>query len=361
MQGAARWLQQAWARRGATAALLWPIGAVVALEAQRRRRRAASGADPVERLTVPVVVVGNLVVGGAGKTPTTLAVVDALRAAGWHPGIVSRGYGRRSRGVVPVEPDTPASDSGDEPLLLRRRSGVPVVVGEDRVAAARTLLQRHATVDLIVSDDGLQHHRLARDVQIVVFDERGAGNGWCLPAGPLREPMPAAPWPRTLVVYNAAAATTPWPGERLDSRLEHAWPLEAWWRGDQAVREPLTALARTVGGGRLVAMAGTARPGRFFDSLRAAGLSFEPVGLPDHHDFETLDWPAGTTDVIVTEKDAVKLEPSRVARLASGGGPRWWVAPLDSRLPTATGTQLASLLPQPPSADRPATGHPPEC
>jgi tetraacyldisaccharide 4'-kinase len=356
MQGAARWLQAAWARRGAAAVLLWPIGAMVAAEAQRRRRRAGSGSDPVVRLPVPVVVVGNLIVGGAGKTPATLAVVTALRAAGWHPGIVSRGYGRRSKGVMAVEAGTPASQSGDEPLLLRRRTGVPVVVGEDRVAAARALLARDPRVDLIVSDDGLQHHRLARDVQIVVFDERGAGNGWCLPAGPLREPMPAAPWPRTLVLYNAPYAATAWPGEQLDSRVEHAWPLAAWWRGDDSARVPLTGLSGIAR--QLVAMAGVARPARFFGSLEAAGLRFESIALPDHHAFETLDWPAGTTDIIVTEKDAVKLEPSRVDGSRS---PRWWVAPLDSRLPSGTCRQLAALLPAPPPAARPATGHPPEC
>ena len=153
---------------------------------------------------MPVVVVGNLVAGGAGKTPVVLAIVAALQAAGHRPGIVSRGYGGRTgasggtNGVLEVEENTPAHRTGDEPLLLRRRSGCPVVVGADRVAAAQALRAAHPTLSVIVSDDGLQHRRLARSVEIIVFDERGVGNGRCLPAGPLREPclLYTSPSPR---------------------------------------------------------------------------------------------------------------------------------------------------------------------
>ena len=123
-------------------------------------------------LDVPVLVVGNLVVGGAGKTPTVIALVRLLRAYGWAPGVISRGYGRRSRGVVSVTSDSSATECGDEPLLIRLRTGAPVMVGRDRVAAGRALRIRHPTVDIVISDDGLQHHRLARDAQVVVFDER---------------------------------------------------------------------------------------------------------------------------------------------------------------------------------------------
>ena len=196
-------LQRAWLERGAAAALLplaWLFGA---LAASRRGLYRAGMLRRVE-VGVPVVVVGNLIAGGAGKTPTVLAVVRLLQRHGRRPGIVSRGHGRTDAGVLEVSPDTLAQDCGDEPLLLRLRAGVPVCVARDRVAAAQALRRRHPEVDVIVSDDGLQHLRLARDLQIIVFDERGAGNGWLLPAGPLREPLPATPPPRSLVLYNAA-------------------------------------------------------------------------------------------------------------------------------------------------------------
>src|SRR6187549_3508711 len=134
-----------------------------------------------QRLGIPVIVVGNLIAGGAGKTPTTIAVVRLLRAFGWHPGVVSRGHGRRGRGVIEVSRESRAIDCGDEPLLIRLRTGVPVVVDRDRVAAARALRKAHPQVDIVVADDGLQHHRLGRDLQVIVFDERGAGNGLLLP------------------------------------------------------------------------------------------------------------------------------------------------------------------------------------
>ena len=189
-------LQEAWLWRGPLARALLPLswlyGAVVAL----RRGLFRTGLLRATRLPVPVVVVGNLIAGGAGKTPTTLALVSLLREQGWTPGIVSRGHGREGAGLYEVTRDSSALHSGDEPLLLHLRSGAPMVVGADRVAAARTLLQRHPEVDLLLSDDGLQHLRLARDVEVIVFDERGAGNGWLLPAGPLREPVPAAAPPR---------------------------------------------------------------------------------------------------------------------------------------------------------------------
>lgn len=314
--------------------MLWPAGALVGAIAGGRRRRAL--VRPPPRLRVPVVVVGNLLVGGVGKTPVTLAVLDALQAAGWHPGVVSRGYGRRSAGLHHVQPDDPAAMTGDEPLLLRRRAQVPVVVGADRLAAAAALLDAHPALDVIVSDDGLQHHALPRDLQIVVFDERGAGNGWCLPAGPLREPMPPRPWPSTIVLYNSATPTTPWPGLPVDREIRMAVPLADWWAGRTDRARPLADLR----GLRGVAVAGTARPSRFFEALRAAGLALDERPLPDHHRFDTLPWNDGTSAVLLTEKDAVKLSPDRVA----GGHTAVWVVPLELRLPApALATLLATL------------------
>src|SRR6185295_18485753 len=207
----ARRLERAWLARGPLAVALLPLAWLFGVLAAVRRTLYRVGVVRAQRLPVPVVVVGNLIAGGAGKTPTTIAVVELLRRQGWHPGIVSRGHGRRSNDVAEVRADTPVADSGDEPRLLRIRLGVPVLVGRDRVAAARELLRLHPATDVLVSDDGLQHLRLARDAQVLVFDSRGVGNGWLLPAGPLREPLTPAPPPHSVVLYNASTATTPWP------------------------------------------------------------------------------------------------------------------------------------------------------
>ena len=266
-----------------------------------------------------MIVVGNLIVGGAGKTPTTIALVQALQRRGYSPGIVSRGYGRSADDLIDVQPDSAIGDTGDEPLLLRLRTRVPVLVGRNRAAAGRELLRRHPTVDVLVSDDGLQHHRLARDLQVLVFDERGAGNGWLLPAGPLREPLRATPPPASLVLYNAAAASTPWPGFVAQRSLAGVTSLADWWSGHAPSLAALTALRDRP----LHALAGLARPERFFGMLRAQGLTLQTLALPDHAAFTTLPWPTDATDVIVTEKDAVKLQPTRV------GITRIWVATLD--------------------------------
>ena len=168
-------LERAWLARGPLAVALLPLAWLFGAAAALRRMLYRAGWLKAEALPVPVVVIGNLIVGGAGKTPTTIAVVELLRRHGFQPGVVSRGYGRRIDGVVDVAVDTPVAESGDEPRLLRIRLGVPVLVGRDRVAAARELLRLHPATDVIVSDDGLQHLRLARDAQVLVFDARGAG------------------------------------------------------------------------------------------------------------------------------------------------------------------------------------------
>jgi len=331
-------LQQAWLTRGPLAwALLpaaWLFGALVAL----RRGLYRLGVLRAERLPVPVIVVGNLIAGGAGKTPTVLALVDLLRARGWRPGIVSRGYGREQETLLEVEPMTPAAQCGDEPLLLRLRAAVPVAVGRDRVATARELLGRHPGIDILVCDDGLQHLRLARDVEVIVFDERGAGNGWLLPAGPLREPLPARPAPRSLVVYNAAAPSTPLPGHLGRRGLAGAVALADWWAGAAPSLETLHALR----GRQLTAAAGVARPQRFFAMLREAGLEIVEHPLPDHHAYARPVWPAGTQALVVTEKDAVKLDARRLAPLPV------WVVALDFRVDAGFDAALAALLPTPP-------------
>jgi tetraacyldisaccharide 4'-kinase len=332
---ASQWLARgplAWALRP----LSWLYAALVAVRRVAYRR----GFLRRVRLRAPVVIVGNLVAGGAGKTPAVLATVALLRRAGWRPGIVSRGYGRATSDLRHVEMRSDARDVGDEPLLLRLRGGVPVTVARDRPAAALALLDHHPEIDVIVSDDGLQHLALDRDVSVLVFDERGVGNGWLLPAGPLRESMPASMPPTSVVLYNASAPTTALPGFISQRRLAGAVALDAWWAGAAPSMERLHALADRP----LLAAAGIARPERFFEMLRAAGLDFERVALPDHHRFASLPWPATTSDVAITEKDAVKLRPERWRALAGDAATRVWVVALDFEPDPAYGATLLHLL-----------------
>ena len=338
-------LQRAWLLRGKVAWALLPLAALYGVVVALRRALYGWGWYRAQTLPVPVIVVGNLIVGGAGKTPTVMAIVRLLRRHGQVPGIVSRGHGRRShdpgsphrrdRACLEVSSDTPAAECGDEPKLLHLRTGVPVVVGRDRVAAARLLLARHPEVNVIVSDDGLQHLALARAAQVLVFDERGVGNGWLLPAGPLREPLTRTVPARSVVLYNAAVATTHWPGSVTQGSLAGVVPLAAWWQGQAAAMPALLALR----GRPLLAAAGVARPQRFFGMLRDAGLSITPLPLPDHHDFNTLPWLPTIADVVLTEKDAVKIDPQRI------GSTRVWVAALDFVLPPAFDAALLALLP----------------
>lgn len=321
--------------RGALAIALLPLSWLFIALTATRRLLYRCGVLRAEHLDVPVIVVGNLIAGGAGKTPTTLALIELLRRHGRRPGLVSRGHGRSSTGIVHVEPDTPAMHCGDEPLLLRLRGGVPVCVGADRAAVARALRRAHPETDIVVCDDGLQHLRLARDVQVLVFDERGVGNGWRLPAGPLRDPLPAGVPPQSIVLYNATAPSTPLPGHLARRSLAGAVSLHAWWRGEA----PSAAVLDALRGRPVLAAAGLAQPGRFFTMLRERGLTIVEHALPDHHPFAELQWPAGTTDVVLTEKDAVKIRPERAEAV------RVWVAALDFALPAAFEQQLLALLP----------------
>ncbi|BCN39372.1 tetraacyldisaccharide 4'-kinase [Alicycliphilus denitrificans] len=298
-------LRQAWRRRGPLAMALWPLsllyGALSALRRALYRARLLRS----ERLPVPVVVVGNVIAGGAGKTPATLAVVRHLRAAGWRPGVVSRGYGRATTDCREVLPTASAAEAGDEPLLIARAAGVPVFVARRRADAGRALLAAHPATDIIVCDDGLQHLALARDVEVCVFNDEGLGNGWLLPAGPLREP-----WPRAvdLVLHAGPAPGGPAPQFALSRALaDHAV--------DAAGRQVPLAQLR---GEPLHALAAIARPQDFFALLHAEGL--RPIAeeaLPDHYDFSSWKRPPDKRlRLICTEKDAVKLWPAHPDALA---------------------------------------------
>jgi tetraacyldisaccharide 4'-kinase len=315
-------LQRAWLHRGALAWSLLPFSFLYGLLAGLRQALFRRGILRAERLPVPVIVIGNVVAGGAGKTPLVIAVVEHLLGRGLRVGVVSRGYGREGADCAEVTAGSDPRLVGDEPLLVATRCAVPVVVAADRPLAARTLLAAHPAVQVLVSDDGLQHHALGRDIEIVVFDDRGVGNGWLLPAGPLRE---AWPRPADLVVRSAGAAGIQ--GFRIDRRLGS----EA--RSGDGTRRPLQSFA----GMACTAVAGIARPDAFFDMLRAAGITLaQAIPLPDHHDFTTAMPPVGAgMPLLCTEKDAVKLWRSHA---------RAWAVPLDVSLAPQFWSALDALL-----------------
>ena len=316
------WIVRQWAgpRPSTGARLLQPLSWLYGALAALHRGLYRSGLLRVQHAPVPLWVVGNLVAGGAGKTPTVIWLIDQLRSQGFTPGVISRGQGRRGGGVEAVRADRDAAEVGDEPLLIHLRSGAPVVVATDRLAAAQALCRAHPEVDLLLADDGLQHHRLHHDLALLVFDERGAGNGLLLPAGPLREPLPARLQPHQRVLYNAAAPSTPLPGFTASRRLHSVQPLANWWAG---LPPPADGGWAALRGRPLLAAAGLARPEPFFAMLEAQGLQIDRLPLADHHRLDPLPWPADTGLLVLTEKDAVKLRPERA------GGTAVWVARLD--------------------------------
>jgi tetraacyldisaccharide 4'-kinase len=307
-------LQRAWLQRGPLACLLWPASLLFGALGAVRRSLYRAKVLRSTKMPVPVVMVGNVVAGGAGKTPTVIALVQHLQAAGIRAGVVSRGYGRSGDGCLEVLPDTPPELSGDEPALIRRATRSPVFVAARRADAAQALLAAHPATQMIICDDGLQHYALQRDIEIAVFDDRGAGNGWLLPAGPLREP-----WPERL--QRGAGPD----GRGIDLVLNTgALPAFAGFRSrrglaDHALRADGSRVALdSLAGARLIALAGIAAPQAFFDMLKARGLPLaETRALPDHYDFDS--YPRASDmghSLICTEKDAVKLFPRQAGALA---------------------------------------------
>jgi tetraacyldisaccharide 4'-kinase len=257
-------------------------------------------------MPVPVVVVGNILVGGTGKTPLVIHLALDLRARGRHPGIVSRGY--RGNGAHTHEV-TAASDPGvvgDEPLLLARRTECPVFVGRDRLAAARNLLATYPQCDLLIADDGLQHYRLERDVEIALVDGRGMMNGWALPAGPLREPVSRLGMVDALVLNGTAVSPAPtFAGTTFAMTLLG----ERFYRLDESMT---SCGAADLAGKILHAVAGIGSPPRFFDQLTAMGLNFSAHPFADHHDYCEDEMQFAGDAILTTEKDAVKLSRLRL-------------------------------------------------
>ena len=322
---AERLLTAAWQARGALAIALLPLALVFALLAALRRGLFRVGLRQSTPVGVPVVVVGNIVAGGVGKTPLVIHLCHQLAARGRTPGVVARGYGASAAPSVPllVQTDTPASVCGDEPLLVRRRTGVPVCVSPNRVAAAQALRAAHPEVDVIVSDDGLQHLALARDVEIVLFDARGIMNGWPLPAGPLREPVSRLA--RVDAIVGNGCAVSPrlcfgWPVFRMDVAPGDLYPL--------AGGQPLSAAAfiERFAGQRIHAVAGIGDPQRFFDLLSSLGIAAVPHAFGDHHAYTDADLALPADVIVATEKDAVKFSNNVRASAPV------WVLPIDARL-----------------------------
>ncbi len=319
----AAWLQGQWFAQRRLSPALWlllplflPLWLLFVLISGLKKRLTVA-----ERLPVPVIVVGNITVGGAGKTPLTIALAQALRAAGYRPGIVSRGYGRTTRTVLPVSETATPAEVGDEPLLMARRTGLPVWVGRDRAAAGRALLAAHSEVDVLLCDDGLQHARLGRDIELAVFDRRGAGNGWRLPFGPLREPLSRLSRVDAVVFNGSASVAVPAGVPAFTMQLRPA--------AFQALGNPVqTCTAAALHGKPLHAVAGIGHPERFFQTLADLGLSVVPHPFPDHHAYTAGDLSFAMPQILLmTEKDAVKC-----AALSLG---ECWVLPVEADLPPA--------------------------
>jgi len=289
-----------WASRGAVAWLLWPASLVFGVAVVVRRFLYRIKVLGSKHPGIPVIVVGNLTAGGSGKTPLVLRIVEILREHGWKPGIVSRGYG----GSVAAQREAPReanitsdpAEVGDEPILLARRSGCPVWVAPDRGAACRALRARNPECDVLVTDDGLQHYALARDIEICVVDGRGFGNGFLMPAGPLREP-------RTRL-------------SSVDAVVAHA-NTEVKGYGMELQGETLSRItdahdvrpAKSFAGQKVHAVAGIGDPKRFFLQLARFGIRPVPHPFPDHHPFRAAELDFGDgAPVVMTEKDAVKCK-----------------------------------------------------
>lgn len=304
-------IERLWYGDSAGAPLLAPLAWIYAAVTGARRRAYAAGVLRQPRLTRPVVVIGNLTVGGTGKTPLAIYVARMLSGEKLRVGIVSRGYGRRARAPRDVHPDSDWRDVGDEPVIIARRTGCATLVAADRVAAARKLIARGA--DVIVADDGLQHLALSRDCAIAVVDgSRGFGNGRLLPQGPLREPA-AALGRADIVVVNGepehASLASALPAGTLIMHLAAQPAVRLDGRGPPCELSGFS-------GRRVHAVAGIGNPQRFFRELSGRGIEVIAHPFPDHHPFTAHELAfADDLPILMTEKDAVKCTPFANARL----------------------------------------------
>jgi tetraacyldisaccharide 4'-kinase len=324
-------LEKHWRQFTLVSLLLLPLSMLFAGLSWFRRTAYRSGLLRMFSAPVPVVVIGNLTVGGTGKTPVVIWLAKALTARGFKPGIVSRGYAGSSE-LSSVGANTLPELVGDEPVLIARRTQCPVWIGRDRAAAVDRLVATNPEVDIIISDDGLQHYRLARDLEVVVIDgQRHFGNGLLLPAGPLREPVSRLK-SVDATVFNGGE-TTELPGRTLTA------PAFAMRLSGSTFRnlrnDEINMPAEQLAGLRVHAVAGIGNPERFFAHLRSLGLSFIPHAFPDHHAFTASELDFDNADaLLMTEKDAIKC--AHFAR------DTWWALPVDAHIDIA----LANLVTQ---------------
>ena len=346
-----------WEKKGLVALLFWPISKLFGFVSQFRRCLYGLGLLKSNALNVPVIIVGNLRVGGTGKTPTVLAIAKKLCEEGFHPGIISRGYkGAYSENELglsaPLEV-TQVSDPlkmGDEPCYMAQQLAklniqVPIFIHHLRTTSAKALLKAHPDVDVLISDDGLQHYAMkrwparegGRDIELVIRDARGEGNGFLLPAGPLRESSHRA---RDYTLTLGETISGPYLADAPNFHLE-ADVANAYQLSNPSNQRPLTDFSSEQA---LVAAAGLGNPKKFFDVLKAQGLSIQSLPLPDHYDFQENPFKnISASAILITEKDAVKC--SQIAEYQSDE--RIWVVPVNVRLPKDFVTLMTDILHRP--------------
>jgi tetraacyldisaccharide 4'-kinase len=319
------WLQGQWASFTLWQVLLLPISALFFLIVVTRRLAYRFGLAPSYRLPVPVIVVGNITVGGTGKTPLVLWLVDFLREHGYRPGIISRGYGSRASAPQSVSSNSDPLLVGDEPVLLAQRAQCPVWVGRQRVDVARTLLGARPDCDVLISDDGLQHYALRRDVEVVVVDGvRRFGNELLLPAGPLREPMSRLKSVDAVVVNGGSISA----GEYAMQLVGNCF---------RQLKQAVTAMPPDFTGKSLHAVAGIGHPTRFFSHLHALGLSVIEHPFPDHHTYQPHELQfADAGEILMTEKDAVKC--------AAFAPDNAWALIVDAQVDAALGNKILEKI-----------------
>ena len=333
------WLDSHWDRVTPLSSLLYPVSLAFRVAATLRRAAYGAGLAATHQLPVPVIVVGNLTAGGTGKTPAVLWLASYLRAQGYVPGIVSRGYGGIHTAPHRVSPGADPLACGDEPVLLARRSGCEVWIGADRAAAGRALLAKQPGCNVVISDDGLQHYGLRRNIEICVIDAvRGLGNGWLLPAGPLREP-PSRLREMDAILVNGGgmqATSTITGSAEVARERQYRMTLEGH-EFHNLLNQGHRVGADFFRGRRLHAVAGIGNPARFFRYLQNLGLDFIAHPFPDHHRYRPSDiaYPDAEA-ILMTEKDAVKCEAFAAENL--------WMLPVDAGMETRFGELVLAKL-----------------
>jgi tetraacyldisaccharide 4'-kinase len=325
-------LDHYWYSQNPVAWVLLPLSLLFCAVSILRRFTYIKGLLPDYAMPVPVIIVGNISVGGTGKTPLLIALCEYMIGQGYKPGVISRGYGAGTSGEYSVAANDDAAACGDEPLLIKQRTGCPVIIGRDRVAAAKKLLAEN-DCDIILSDDGMQHYRLKRDIEIAVVDTlRKFGNGYCLPAGPLREPESRLQKVDMVVEHGKS-------DHKYHFSLEFGAAINLV-TAEQREMESFTA-------GKAHAVAGIGHPQRFFRQLKALGVEVTEHAFPDHHAYTASDIDyADNLPILMTEKDAVKCRHLQSVNTAGGANENIWAVPVSAKISDQLGIDLIELIKQ---------------